>query len=109
MGAVDTPYEDRIVWRDTPQGGEGESRLGRYVHTRREDGTFDVEFIGREKGGDLIGQRMSGTEAYNASVEHNKKLLGIIGGDSDHTVVRRRRDAPVCPKCHTTHAGDECW
>ena len=52
---------------------------------------------------------MSGTEAYNASVEHNKKLLGIRGGESDPTVVRRRRDAPVCPKCHTTHPGDECW
>ena len=109
MGAVDTPYEDRIVWRDTPQGGEGQSRLGRYVHTRHRDGTFDVEFIGRERAGELIGQRMSGTEAYNASVEHNKKLLGIRGGESDPTVVRRRRDAPVCPKCHTTHPGDECW
>lgn len=36
MGASDTPYEDRIHWRATPTGGEGESRLGRYVHTRRE-------------------------------------------------------------------------
>jgi hypothetical protein len=47
MGASDTPYEDRIRWRNTPTGGEGESRLGRYVHTRREDGTFDVQFVSR--------------------------------------------------------------
>jgi len=109
MGAVETPYGDRIFWRDTPEGGEGQSRLGRYMITLHGDGTLDVDFIALRKGGEQIGQRMSRSVAYKASVEHNKKLLGIIGGESDPTVIRPRRDAPVCPKCHTAHAGEECW
>jgi hypothetical protein len=47
MGAVDTPFVDRIQWRSTPTGAEGESRFGRYVLTRREYDTFDVEFVNR--------------------------------------------------------------
>jgi hypothetical protein len=104
------PYEDRIRWRETPHGGEGESPLGRYVHTRREDGTFDVQFVSRDRW-EVIGERLTDGEAYWASVEDNKKRLGITGGGSEPGPTKRRQqDAPVCPKCHTTHpAGDECW
>jgi hypothetical protein len=76
-----TPRQDQINGRHTPTGGEGQSRLGRYIHTRHEDGTFDVEFVssGRRQ---VIGERISAGKAYSASVAHNKKLAGITGGGS---------------------------
>jgi hypothetical protein len=80
------------------------------VHTRREDGTFDVQFVSRDRW-EVIGERLTDGEAYWASVKDNKKRLGITGGGSEPGPTKRRQqDAPVCPKCHTTHpAGDECW
>ena len=83
MGAVDTPYEDRIVWRDTPQGGEGQSRLGRYVHTRHRDGTFDVEFIGRE-----------GRGAHRAADERHRGVQRERRAQQEIAGHPRRRERP---------------
>jgi hypothetical protein len=105
MGASHTAHEDKINWRDTPTGGEGQSRLGRYIHTRHEDGTFDVEFVSQGRW-EVIRRRVPKSEAYDASVEDNKKRLGITGGGSESGAARRRQDAPLCPECHMAHNGE---
>jgi hypothetical protein len=110
MGASDTPYEDRIRWNGGSHLNGGVSPLGRYVLTRREDGTFDVQFVSRGRW-EVIGERLTKSESYLVSVEDNKKRLSITGGGSEPGPTRRRQqDAPVCPKCNTTHPADgECW
>jgi hypothetical protein len=105
MAAVHTPYEDRIVWRSTANGGEGQSRFGRYVHTRCDDDTFEVMFFG-PNGTELMGERLTGDEAYHESVEHNKKLLGITGGESGPVTNCRKSTTAVCPECHEAHKGE---
>lgn len=105
MAPVHTPYEDRIHWRSTPTGGEGTSRLGRYIHTRHEDGTHDVEFVG-PNGVEVIGRRLTDGEAYHESLEHNKKLLGITGGESGPVTMGRKSTTAVCPECHEAHKGE---
>lgn len=106
MAATDTPYEDRIQWNGGDHLNGGVSRLGRYATTRREDGTFDVVFISRDRT-EQVGDRLTASDAYRKPVEHNKKLLGITGGESEPgPAQRRRQDAPVCPECHMTHNGE---
>jgi hypothetical protein len=110
---VDTPHEYTIRWRTTPTGGEGTSHFGRYIHTRHEDGTQTVEFIGKGRS-EALGARLSDFKAYERSVEHNKELLrtaGLLGrtGESEPGPTRRpRQDQPVCPKCQMTHPPGEC-
>lgn len=109
-----TPYEYKIRWRSTPTGGEGTSHFGLYIHTRHEDDTFDVEFIGKGRSA-ALGARLSAFKVYERSVEHNKELLreaGLLGptGESEPGPTRRpRQDHPVCPKCQLAHPPGECW
>jgi hypothetical protein len=106
MAATDTPYEDRIQWTGGDHVNGGVSRLGRYATTRREDGTFDVMFISRNRT-EPVGVGLTEREAYTKPVAHNKQLLGIKGGGREPEPAQRRRpDAPVCPECHMTHNGE---
>ena len=76
------------------------------MHTRREDGTFDVEFVSRGRW-EVIGEQLTAAEAYWASVEDNKKRLGITGGGNEPGPTRRRQqDPPVCPECFEAHNGE---
>jgi hypothetical protein len=106
MAATDTPYEDRIQWNGGDHVNGGVSPMGRYATTRREDGTFDVVFISRDRT-ETVGERLTVREAYTKPVAHNKMLLGITGGGREPSPTpRRRKDAPVCPECHMTHNGE---
>lgn len=115
MGATHTPYEDKIGWNGGNHINGGVSNFGRYVTTRREDGTFDVVFISGDRVEPIGDERqrergLTESEAYWLPVEHNKKLLGITGGGSKTGAIRRkRRDAPLCPECQTEHNGECAW
>jgi hypothetical protein len=55
---------------------------------------------------ELMPPQVSGGKAYDACVEHNKKLLGITGGESGPVTMGRKSTTAVCPECHEAHKGE---
>jgi hypothetical protein len=110
MAAVDTPYDQRIIWTHYRLEGrsEGRSPLGRYVYLRNSRGLWDGTFYDHNgvKVADM-GTDLTDGEAYHRAVDDNKERLNVESAGLPGP--RRRPPPPLCPKCNTEHAGDECW
>jgi hypothetical protein len=106
MAAVDTPYDQKLSWNPSGKAPTVATAVHGTYHVTGTGPTHDVFYRSNRDQPDQsrkLASGISGDDAYQLCVDHNKETLQIIGPVNPRELGRNERTSP---ECGCVHAGE---